>query len=100
MNTSPKHHQEQEVNDSAGNPWPTWVRCLVLAAGLAASVAAGYLAALASTLAAVMLDAAPLLAGSSTPQQPWVTPVAVGAGLVVFGIGVWLSVRAFRRHRE
>ncbi len=83
-----------------GRLWPTWVRYLVLAVGLAASAAAGYLTALVSTLAAVIVGAAPLLAGDSTPQQPWVTPVAVGAGLVVFALGVRRSVRAFRRHRR
>ncbi len=74
---------------------------MVLAVGLAASAAAGYLAALAATLVAIVLGAAPLgLAGESTPRQPWVTPVVVGAGLLVFGLGVWLSVRAFRLHRK
>ena len=89
------------MSNNAGTPWPTWVRCLVLAAGLAASAAAGYLAALVSTLVAVILGAAPSgLVGESTPRQPWVTPVVVAVGLSVFGLGVWLSVKAFRRHRE
>jgi hypothetical protein len=76
----------------------TWVRALVLIVGVTASAAAGYAAAFAVMIIAVANDAAPLLAGETTPQQPWVTPTAVGAGLLVFGLGVWRSVRSFRRH--
>ena len=89
-----------DVSNRAGNPWPTWVRWLVLAVGLTASAAVGYVTALAVTITAVIFHAAPLLVGDSTQQQPWVTPVAVGAGLFVFGLGVRLSVAVFRRRRK
>jgi len=89
------------MSKRASTPWPTWVRWLVLSAGLAASAAGGYLTALVVTFAAIVAGAAPLgLVGETTPQQPWVTPVAVGAGLVVLGLGAHRSVAMFRRHRE
>ncbi|NYG57117.1 H+/Cl- antiporter ClcA [Nocardioides daedukensis] len=78
-------------------PRPTWIRALILIIGVVVSAAIGYATALAVAIFAVLVGAAPLLAGESTPQQPWVTPVAVCAGLLVFGLGVWLTVRAFRR---
>jgi hypothetical protein len=81
----------------ARSPWPVWARALVLIVGAALSAAAGYVAAVGVMIVAVLLGAAPLLAGESTPQQPWVTPVAVGAGLIGLGLGLWLTVRAFRR---
>lgn len=65
----------------------------MLVVGVAASAAVGYVVAVAVMIVAILIDAAPLLAGQSTPQQPWVTPVAVGAGAIVFGLGVWLSVK-------
>ncbi len=75
----------------------TWVRTLGLIVGMAASAGVGYVTAVGVMIIAVLAEAAPLLAGETTPQQPWVTPTAVGAGLLVFGLGVWLSVRMFRR---
>jgi sterol desaturase/sphingolipid hydroxylase (fatty acid hydroxylase superfamily) len=86
------------TTSGAGRSWPTWVRALVLIVGVAVSAAVGYLTAVAVWILAVALGAAPLLAGGSTPQQPWVTPVAVGAGMIVFGLGVWFSARTVHRH--
>ena len=79
------------------SPSRPWVRALVLIAGVAGSAVIGYVTAVVVMIIAVLLDAAPLLAGETTTQQPWVTPTAVGAGLIVFGLGVWLSVRMVRR---
>jgi hypothetical protein len=88
------------TTSGAGRSWPSWVCALVLIVGLALSAVVGYLTAVAVMILAVVLDAAPLLAGDSTPQQPWVTPVAVAAGTVVLGLGVWLTARTFRRARS
>lgn len=89
------------TTERARRAWPTWLRWLLLVVGLAASAAAGYLAALVAILGAVAVGAAPLgLVGESTPQQPWVTPVAVVAGLVVLGLGVRLYIRMFVRRRR
>jgi len=84
--------------NGAGRSWPTRVRALVLIVGVAVSAAVGYATAVAVMILAVLVEAAPLLAGDSTPQQPWVTPVAVGAGMIALGFGIWLSVRTVRRH--
>lgn len=85
------------TTSGAGRSWPTWVRALVLIVGVAVSAAVGYLTTVAVILLAVDLGAAPLL-DESTPQQPWVTPVSVGAGMIMFGLGVWFSARTVRRH--
>jgi energy-converting hydrogenase Eha subunit A len=82
----------------AGQPWRTWVRALVLILGVVASAAAGYAAAVAVMIVAVVLDAAPLLAGETTQQQAWVSPAAASAGAIAFGLGIWVSVRIVRRH--
>ncbi|MEJ7833933.1 MAG: hypothetical protein WKF79_13520 [Nocardioides sp.] len=98
MSTSPT--AVQVTSERARSPWPTWVRWLVLVLGLGASAVAGYLSMVASMIVAVMVGAAPLLAGDSTPEQPWVTPVAVGAALVGFGLPARLAIRIFLRHRS
>ncbi|WP_110241122.1 hypothetical protein [Nocardioides gilvus] len=76
---------------------PTWARALLLVVGVAVSAAAGYVAAMAVMVLAVILGAAPLGIGDSATQQPWVTPVAVGTGLVVFGLGLRFCVLKVRR---
>lgn len=76
---------------------PTSARALLLVVGVAASGVAGYVAAVAVMVLAVILGAAPLGIGDSAPQQPWVTPATVGAGVIVFGLGVRFCVVKFRR---
>lgn len=88
----------RNTTHGAPSPWPKPIRALVLLVGVALSAVGGYVMALAVVILAVAVDAAPLLAGDSTPQQPWVTPVAVVAGMIVFGFGVVLSARTVRRH--
>lgn len=84
------------TTSGARRSWPTWVRALVLIVGVAVSAAVGYLTAVAVIILAIELGAAPFL--EDTPQQPWVTPVAVGAGMIVFGLGVSFSARTVRWH--
>lgn len=82
---------------SAAGSSPTWVRALALLVGVVVSAVVGYATGLVVVIIAIIVDAAPLLAGQSTPQQPWVTPVAVGAGVIVFGFGVRFCIRKIRQ---
>lgn len=76
-----------------------WTRRALLLLGCVLSAVAGYATAQLVYVVAVVVDAAPLLAGDSTPEQPWVAPAAVVLGVVVLVLGLRWTVRSSRRRR-
>ncbi len=68
-----------QTTHQVGQPWRTCARALVLTVGVLASAVAGYAAAFAVMIVAVLLDAAPLPAGQAMQQRAWATPAAVRA---------------------
>ena len=93
MNSSPI-----KTTTRASEPWRTWVRALVLILGVVASAASGYAAAFAVMIVAVLLDAAPLLAGETAPATEPGSHPRRSVGTIVFGLGIWVTVRTVRRH--